>query len=402
MPSTTLDRSTAGVPKFHHASDKLRHWCVGFGLLAGLITGACAQTVKIGVISPLTGPGAPWGMAVAEGAKMVAAETNAKGGLDIGGKKHQVEVIAYDDQYKVAESVAAYNRLTKQDGVKYVIIMSSAPTMALKQNIEDDKVVALSGSMLAKSIDPSTKYQFRVWSLPVDFLPSLVGWMKDNIKERRVVVLNPNDESGADQTQAVSKLYQQNGFEVLGGELYERTQKEFQPLLTKVIASKANVIDLATTAPATAGLIVRQARELGFKGVFVKSGVGGPRDIVAGAGKEAAEGTINMVYADQTNAGFKRIAAQYRKNVGQEPNEIIVPFYDATQVLLQAIQKAGDASNTTKVVAAFSQVLPMDSLQGDKLTIGGKSSVGVDHQIMNVNYIGAIRNGETAIVGKIK
>jgi branched-chain amino acid transport system substrate-binding protein len=274
--------------------------------------------------------------------------------------------------------------------------------MALKQNFEDDKVLALSGSMLAKSIDVDTKYQYRVWSLPADFLPSLVGWMKDNIKERQVVVLNPNDESGADQTQFISKLYRQNGFEVVGGELYERTQKDFQPLLTKVINMKANVIDLATTAPATAGLIVRQARELGYKGVFVKSGVGGPREIVNSAGKEAAEGTINMVYADQTSDSFKRLAAQYKKNVGQEPNEIIIPFYDATHILIQAIQKSGDPSNTEKVSASFAQVLPANSLQGDKITLGGKSTNGVDRQLMNVNYIGAIKNGETSIVGKIK
>jgi branched-chain amino acid transport system substrate-binding protein len=380
----------------------LTRWILGMALAVTVASSGFAQTIKIGVISPLTGPGAPWGMAVAEAAKIAAAEANAKGGLDVGGKKQMVEVIAYDDQYKVAESVAAYNRLTKQDGVKYVIVMSSAPTMALKQSIEDDKVLALSGSMLAKSIDADTKYQFRVWSLPADFLPSLVGWMKDNIKERNVVVLNPNDESGADQTQFISKLYKQNGFEVLGGELYERSQKDFQPLLTKVVNMKANVIDLATTAPATAGLIVRQARELGYKGVFVKSGVGGPREIVNGAGKEAAEGTINMVYADQSNDGFKRLAAQYKRNVGQEPNEIIVPFYDATNVLLQAIQKSGDATNTDKVSSAFAQALPMNSLQGDRMTLGGKASTGVDRQIMNVNYIGAIKNGETVIVGKIK
>ena len=375
---------------------------IGLGLLSGLLGAAGAQTIQIGVISALTGPGAPWGMAVAEGAKMAAAEVNAKGGLEVGGKKHQVQVIAYDDQYKVAESVAAYNRLTKQDGVKYVIIMSSAPTMALKQNIEDDKVVALSGSMLPKSIDADTKYLFRVWSLPGDFLPSLVSWLKDNVKEKHVYVLNPNDESGADQTQTISKLYKQNNFEVVGSDLYERTQKDFQPTLTKIVATKADILDLATSAPATAGLIVRQARELGYKGLFVKTGVGGPREIVAAAGKDSAEGTINMLYADPLNEGFKRLAAQYKKNVGQDPNEIIVPFYDATNVLLQAIQKAGDVNNTAKVAAAFAQVLPMDALQGDKLALGGKASSGVDHQIMNANYIGAIKNGEPSIIGKIR
>jgi branched-chain amino acid transport system substrate-binding protein len=363
---------------------------------------AHAETLRIGVISPLTGPGAPWGLAVAEGPKILAAEVNAKGGLEVGGKKYQVEIVAYDDQYKTADSVSAYNRLVNQDKIKYVIIMSSAPSMALKQNIEDDKVVALTGSHLTKAIDANTKYMFRAWSPPADFLPPLVAWMKTNLKERKVVIVNPNDESGSEQTKSISKLYEQNGFEVLSGELYERSQKEFQPMLTKLLALKPDMIDLATGAPATAGLIVRQARELGYKGLFVKSGVGGPKEIVAGAGKEAAEGAINILYADPASEAYQRLAAKYKQTVGQDPNEIIVTFYDAANVLLSAIQKAGDANDTTKVSAAFQQALPMKSLQGDLLVLGGKASSGIDHQINNVNYIGAIRDGVPVIIGKVQ
>ncbi|MDB5847980.1 MAG: putative branched-chain amino acid-binding protein, partial [Rhodoferax sp.] len=111
---------------------------------ATLLAGAAqAQTLKIGVIAPLTGGGAPWGLAAAEAPRILADEVNAKGGLEVGGKKYKIEVVAYDDQYKTAEAVAAYNRLVNQDGVKYMIILSSAATMALKQNVEDDKVVAL-------------------------------------------------------------------------------------------------------------------------------------------------------------------------------------------------------------------------------------------------------------------
>ena len=85
----------------------------GLGLSMGAVGVAHAQTVKIGVIAALTGGGAPWGIAAAEGTKIAAAEINAKGGLDVGGKKHKVEVIAYDDQYKAADAVAACSVVEK-------------------------------------------------------------------------------------------------------------------------------------------------------------------------------------------------------------------------------------------------------------------------------------------------
>jgi len=373
--------------------------CLIGGAVAPL-AGANAETIKIGVIAALTGGGAPWGLAAAEGPRIVANEINAKGGLDVGGKKYTIEVIAYDDQYKTAEAIAAYNRLVNQDGVKYMIIMGSAATMALKQNVEDDKVIALTAAYTSKALDKNSKYMIRLYSAPDDYVPSFIAWMKANVAGRRVVVVNPNDETGWDQTNLSERVFKENGFEVLGHELFERSQKDFQPMLTKIIAMKPDVIELGGTSPATAGLIVRQARELGYDKLFSKTGGAGPKDIVASAGVKAAEGTINMLYADPSNEGFKRIAAAYKAARGQDANEILVPFYDSANVLLAAIQKAGTVDDTAKIVAAFGKALPMKSIQGDELKLGGMKNYGVDAQIMSVNYIGAIRNGEPVVIGK--
>ena len=375
---------------------------VGLGLFAGLLAGASAETLKIGVIAALTGPGAPWGMAAQHGPRILASEINAKGGLEVGGKKYQVEIVAYDDQYKTADAVAAYNRLVKQDGVKYVIIMSSAATMALKQNVEDDKVIGLTSAATSKAIDTGSKYMFRLYSTPVDYVPGYVAWLKNNLKERRVAILNPNDETGWDLTRLSEKVYKENGFTVVTAETFERAQKDFQPLLTKILALKPEMIELSSISPATAGLIVRQGRELGYKGLFVKNSGPSPKDIVAAAGKEAAEGMVNLLYVDPANNGFKRLAAEYRKTVGQEPNEMVVTFYDAANVLLTAIQKGGDVNDTGKVGAAFAKALPMKSAQGDELSLGGKKTSGVDQQILTTDYVAVIKNGEPVAVGKIR
>jgi branched-chain amino acid transport system substrate-binding protein len=378
--------------------------CALSGLVGGAIAtvAAQAQTIKIGVIAPLTGPAATWGQATAGGPKILAAEINAKGGLDVAGKKYQVEVVAYDDQYKAADAVAAYNRLVNQDGAKFVIAMTSASTLAIKQNAEDDKVIVLTSSLTEKAFDANTKFMFRLYSPPTHFLAPFVDWVRDNAKERNIVIINPNDETGWAQTKASETIYKAKGFNVAGTELYERTVKDFMPLLTKVLAMKPGIIDLSTSSPATAGLIVRQARELGYKGMFVQTGAGSPEEIVAAAGKEAAEGTVNIVYADATNAGYQRLVAEYKKANTQDPNNIIVSFYDAANILLRAIQKAGDVNDTAKIAASFGQAVPVSSVQGDELTMGGKADIGMDHQVMTVNYISVIKNGASTIAGKIK
>jgi branched-chain amino acid transport system substrate-binding protein len=373
----------------------------GLGLL-GAVSCASAETLKIGVIAPMTGPAAQWGMATAGGVSILASEINAKGGLEVGGKKYQLEVVARDDQYKAGEAIAAYNRLVRQDGVKYVFVMSSPSTQVLKQSVEDDGVVTLTSSLTEKAFDQKTRYMFRLYSPPTHFLVPLIGWMQSNLKERRIAIMNPNDETGWGLGEGARKVYQKDGFQVLGLELYERSTKDFQPVLTKVLATKPEIIDVGASSPATAGLIIRQARELGYRGRFVQTGAGGAKEIIAGAGKEAAEGTITTLYADQANPGYQRIVAAYKKTNGQDPNNIVVAFYDAANVLVHAIQSAGDVNATAKVAAAFPRALPMKSVQGDMLTLGGKDEIGSDRQIMNVMNVSIVKNGQPEIVAKIK
>jgi branched-chain amino acid transport system substrate-binding protein len=169
-----------------------------------------------------------------------------------------------------------------------------------------------------------------------------------------------------------------------------------------MLALKPDIIDISSAPPGTAGLLVRQGRDLGFRGHFLKTGGSAPMEIVAAAGKDGAEGVINMLYADPANPNYRRLVDDYRKANGHEPNEIVVSFYDGINVLFRAIQKAGDPEDTAKVSAAFAQALPMNSLQGDELALGGKEASGVNHQVMSVNYLGIIRNGVPVAVGKLR
>jgi hypothetical protein len=158
----------------------------------------------------------------------------------------------------------------------------------------------------------------------------------------------------------------------------------------------------ARSLPSHAAIMIRQARELGYQGQIVKTGGPGWQEIVAGAGKEAAEGTIGILYANPNNENYRRISAEYKKSIGQDPNDMLLPIYDGFNVLLHAIQKAGAVDDTTKVAAAFAQALPMKSIQSEELTLGGKANWGSNQQIMTVNYIGIIKSGVPQVVGSVK
>ena len=60
---------------------------------------------------------------------------------------------------------------------------------------------------------------------------------------------------------------------------------------------------------------MRQARELDYRGRFVQTGGAGWADVVATAGKEAAEGMVTMLYADPASPGYRHLADDTRNGM---------------------------------------------------------------------------------------
>ena len=376
---------------------------LGFAAAAALLcTAASAQTLKIGVIAPLTGPAAPWGLAMAEGAKILAEDYNLQGGIDVGGKKHKVEIITLDDHYKAADALAAYQRLVTRDGVKHIVVAAGVSTLAIKPMIEDDKVVVMTAGYIASLLDPKSRNMYRMWGIPADYYPSIYSWLKSNVPEKRIAVINPDDESAREASALSDKLLKQNGFTVVLNEMYEKTVRDFVPLLTKIIGQNPEMIELGATAPATGALIIRQARELGYKGRFFIPGSSAWREILAGASPVASEGVLNMVYVDPANAAYKAFADRFTKAVGQEPNESIAPYTDGTHILIRSVAMSGSVDDVSKFDAGFRKALPMKSMQGDTLTIGGGMAHGIDNQVAAFRYIGELKGGQLKIIGKIQ
>ncbi len=71
------------------------------------------EVVKIGYSGPLSGGAALYGKNVLDGMNMAVGEINAAG-LDIGGKKYKLEVVALDDKYNPAETAINAQRLVQE------------------------------------------------------------------------------------------------------------------------------------------------------------------------------------------------------------------------------------------------------------------------------------------------
>lgn len=72
----------------------------GLLALAALPAAQAQETLKLGALVTLSGAGAAWGQGMKNAAEVAADQVNEAGGLEVGGKKYRVQVVAYDDKYQ--------------------------------------------------------------------------------------------------------------------------------------------------------------------------------------------------------------------------------------------------------------------------------------------------------------
>jgi branched-chain amino acid transport system substrate-binding protein len=366
---------------------------------------ALAEELKIGAIATATGPGTQWGRAVLHGVEMAAEDVNKVGGLKVKGKDYTIKVVNYDDEYTGKGGLSAATRLIFEDKVKFIVgPIGTAPRMAIKDLIEKNKTVNMMGSYSRKALDKDTSFAFRVFVTPEEFAPIFCKWLRQNYPNvKRVAIPAPNDETGWETQSEDIAGYEMNGFQVVFKEFYERGAKDFFPLLTKMMAMNPEILELDGNSPGDCGLIVKQARQMGFKGMIAK--VGGPvtEELVKIAGKESVEGSIVFVPFDpkepRIDAFMKRYEAKYHARM----NSFLPSFYDATKVLFHAIERAGTVDDTEKVVKALEEVDFGKYKEGLTGPIGwtGKKSYGVNHQAIQKIAVAKIVDGQEIVIATL-
>ncbi|MGE5253905.1 MAG: ABC transporter substrate-binding protein, partial [Planctomycetaceae bacterium] len=268
--------------------------CLLVVFLCGMGQAWAQDVLKLGVIAPLSGTGAGWGLALRAGAELASDDTNAKGGLEVAGKKYKISVIPYDDKYQGQAAADAANRLVFMDKVKFIIgPMGSAAGLAAQEITEANKVLFVGNSFTTKFLGAKKGYSFRTTMTMAEFSLPMLKYLKEKYPNaKRMAILGPNDETGYEVTGFNLKAHQAAGHEIVFRDYFERGTVDFMPILNKIFALKPDALNLDGSNPGDCGLIVKQARQMGYKGMIIKVGGPGTPEMLKVAGKDFMEGFI--------------------------------------------------------------------------------------------------------------
>ena len=227
-----------------------------------MLSGAlAANSLKIGVMLPLTGRQATFGRIQQKSVLMAAAEVNAGGGIN--GKK--IKLIEADTQSNPDMGRRAIERLIKRD--KVLVIgggFSSTVTWAAISIAQTNKIPFLVNSAAADKItEQGWEYIFRLnppVSERLDAVASFVSRVSSDI--RTVAILHANSLKHAAEARRFFKIAGERGLKTVIREGFDAGAVDFRPLLTRVKAKNPDLIYVAADNANGAALLVRQSRDL--------------------------------------------------------------------------------------------------------------------------------------------
>lgn len=362
-----------------------------FYALSSMALQACE--IKIGATGPLSGAATQWGLAIKGAADYVAAEVNAKGGLKIADETCRLSVVAIDAKYTAEGAAAAANNFVSQ-GVKFVLGPMGAPEVTgMKPIATRNKILMMSDSYARDAIGPRWPLTFHMGPGPAAWGDPIVKHAKESFGVKTALTIAPNDQAGTDVAEVVAALYDKNGIPVTL-EYYQRGTTNFAPIVTRIMSVNPDAVDTVSTPPGDAGIIVKQLRQAGYKGVIGRLGGPGTAEILRIAGGMDVLKDFYWFEPVFIDENVRRLQQSYHELLKSEPpeNNFFYLFVAGGRALADAIEKAGTYKDAEKVAEALRTIDVVDPNLGQGRWIG-QITYGINQELSLPFGIGTIRDG---------
>ena len=358
---------------------------------------ATSEVIKVGGDLELSGGTAMFGQAAEKAIKLAFEQQNAKGGV-LGGKK--LQYVSADNKSDAGESTAAATKLASQDKVVAILgPMTSGATLAAAQVVTDSKIPLISPTGTADKVTVENG-QVKPWIFRACFIDPFQGqvaanFASDNLRLKKAALYI--DQKG-DYSKGLATAFEEN-FKKSGGEIVAKEQyvagsdKDFRATLTRIKAANPEVVFVPGYYQEV-GLIVKQARDMQMKQVFLGGDGWGSPQLVDVAGKVPLENTYYVNHGAMDDPGMVQFTKDFKAKYNEAPDTFAALGYDAANMLIKAIESAG-STDGEKLRSALENTKGFQGVSG-MLTVDPKT-----HNPVKSAAILQFKDGKSVFMAKI-
>jgi branched-chain amino acid transport system substrate-binding protein len=320
-------------------------------LIAGLPLGAAgADTIKIGLVTEITGPNAESGTYSVNGAKLALDEINAAGGVN----GRQLELKVSDSQSTNPGAVLALSKMASEGGyaafigpVRSTQIQAMAPTI-MKAGIP----------MMIGGTDPGLTHSNDRWVFrcrPNDAYSAKViaEYGTKTLGHKKWAIIHATDAFGTGGKNALMDALKERGVTPALVQGFTSNTQDFTPIILAIKQSGADIVATYIPNSPDVGIFAKQLRQLGISADWI----GSPSVVTETAlklGQEALYGTFSVTdFTPGANPEATAYAQKYKQRFGVEPDFYSSWTYDAMKLVAEAIRKANGSTKPDELRSAI-------------------------------------------------
>ena len=302
--------------------------------------------VKIGHVAPTSGGIAHLGKDNENGAKMAIDELNAKG-VTIGGKKVKLELQAEDDAGDPKQGTAVAQKLVDSKVVGVIGHLNSGTSIPASKIYSDAGIPQISPSATnPKFTRQGFKTTFRVVADDVHLGGTLGRYAVKELKGKSIAVIDDRTAYGQGVAEEFSKAVKASGGTIAEAQFTTDKATDFTAILTQIKSKKPDVVFFGGM-DAVAGPMIRQMKQLGITAKFMGGDGICSSELPKLAGGAMADGQVVCAEAGgvegSQKVGMDKFRDDYKKKFGIDV-QVYAPYvYDAMNVLVAAMVKAGSS-----------------------------------------------------------
>jgi branched-chain amino acid transport system substrate-binding protein len=301
-----------------------------------------AAPIPIGIAVAQTSNVALFGQEQVVGAKIAETYVNKKG---INGTP--VRLVFQDTGGDEAGAINAFQNLINQEKVVGIV----GPTLSQQAFSADPianrlKVPVVGPSNTAKGIPQIGEFVGRI-SAPVSKVAphALNQALKQNPKIKRVAVLYAqNDAFSSSETVTFQETVKNLKLEIATLQKFMTTDTDFTTQSTAVLAANVDLAIVSGLA-ADGGNLVKQLRQLGYKGIIIGGNGFNTANLFPVCGKNCDGILVAQAYSpDANNPVNKAFVDEYRRTYKKDPSQFSAQAFTAVQVFAEGLKRVEAAT----------------------------------------------------------
>jgi branched-chain amino acid transport system substrate-binding protein len=374
---------------------------------SGTLSQAAEKELKIGFVGVTSGPAAAWGTSNVRSMQTLAAEMNEKG-VKIGDDTYKIAIVTFDDQKDPKRSIEGMEKMA-QEGIHYVVGPNvDDGAAAVRPVAEKDNIIyfpyAFPKALYTKPASNAVLGMIANYQSG----PAIYKYLKDNKGVKTIAFVAANESDPLSQRDGGVAAAKALGLKILASsDTYQNDTRDFTPVLTPIVKLNPDLLVLSGVAPGNAPLLIRSARELGYKGLISTETAQDAKVLQEGAG-DLANGFISVGGASTPeirSAAMDEFISRYTKMFGEYNDESNTKVYALEYIIdtLKADPKAIDnVDEFKKTIDTFSAPNPFVK-SGNELKYVGMTSFGQKRQISVPMVVNEYENGKfkTLFVGQV-